>query len=205
MSSLLERFVALLLLGAMSWPAFSAIASRQYWRTFPKITKTLTVLLFCYILCLLFVVSAVSLPALRVLCAAGMIVLTGTLWYAHNRFGRRRRWPPGSLRPFSAKVWFDRDFFFKEHQRLGSPFKCAQFVRPMVCLTGLAEGFEFLRIHDASLKSPPLPFGRFIPSGFLRHMAPDRHAETKAALRKALRRKSIAHQNRSCGNRFVPE
>ncbi|MGH8033697.1 MAG: cytochrome P450 [Lysobacterales bacterium] len=53
---------------------------------------------------------------------------------------------------------------------------------------GLAEGLEFFRVHETSLVSPPLPFGRFIPGGFLRHMAPERHAEIKDAFRKALTR-----------------
>ena len=184
--SLAERLAGLAVLGALPWPLFAAVASRQYWVVFPRIARILALLLLGYAAILAAIVLAAPLPLFRAVCAAGLILLAGTFWYGRDALGRSRGWPPGSLRPFSPAVWFDRNFFLDHYRRLGSPFKCAQFVRPMACLTGLAEGFEFLRVHEASLRSPPLAFGRFIPGGFLRHMDPDRHAETKAALRSAL-------------------
>jgi cytochrome P450 len=56
----------------------------------------------------------------------------------------------------------------------------------MACLVGLPSGFDFLRDHEASLGSPPVPFNRFIPGGFLRWMSPERHVATKEAFRNAM-------------------
>jgi hypothetical protein len=165
---------------------FKPVGSRQFWQVFPKAGQLLAVLLAGYMAGLVLVVIAAPPWGIRLLCAAAVAILVATHWHTRPARGRRRHWPPGSLRPFALEPWFDRNFFLRQYKRLGCPFKSAQFFRPMACLVGLEEGLEFFRVHEASLSSPPLPFGRFIPGGFLRHMAPETHATTKAKFHKAL-------------------
>ena len=186
LSSVLERVAAAVLLAAVPWPVFGPVVSRQFWQVFPKAGQLLAVLLAGYTAGLILIAIAAPQWGIRLLCAVAVAMLAATHWHTRQGRGRRRQWPPGSLRPFALEPWFDRNFFLRQYQRLGSPFKSAQFVRPMACLVGLDEGLEFFREHEPSLSSPPLPFGRFIPGGFLRHMAPERHTTTKAMFRKAL-------------------
>lgn len=185
-ASLVERAAELMVLGAVPWPAFAPCASPSFWRAFPRAAWGLAGLLTVYAVGLA-VVAVVAPPGLlRGLAGLALGVLVGLHW--HSAPTRGRRWPPGSLRLLPLGPWFDRQFFFEQHRRYGSPFKTSQFMRPMACFVGLSDGFDFLREHEASLGSPPLPAGRFIPGGFLRHMTPEAHVATKDVFRAALTR-----------------
>ena len=91
--SLAERLAGLAVLGAVPWPLFFALASRQYWRVFPRIARILALLLLGYAAILAAIVLAAPLPVFRVLYATGLIVLAGTFWYSRDAFGRNRGWP----------------------------------------------------------------------------------------------------------------
>ncbi len=192
MSYQLELAVEVALLVAIAWPALRLVTSRQFWGAFPKAARLLAVILAVGVAGLLVAIASMSPWVLRSLCVAAVIGLMLTLWYARKNRGHRRNWPPGSLSLLPLGPWFDRDFFRDQHRQFGCPFKTNQFVRPMACFVGLAEGLDFFRTHEESLASPPWPFGRFIPGGFLRHMAPEQHAKTKSLLRKALAREVYA-------------
>jgi len=181
-----ERLLHLILLGSLTWPVMGSCVSRSFWRAFPGIAWRLSALTAAYIAGVVILVVLAPLPVLRVLAtiAVGFLILVH--WYSAANYGRSRKLPPGSLRPFPVDEWFDRNFFLDQHRRYGSPFKTSQFVRPMACIVGLPHGMDFLREHDSSLSSPPLPSGRFIPGGLLRHMPPEKHAITKEAFRKAI-------------------
>jgi cytochrome P450 len=125
---------------------------------------------------------------LRAIAIAAVAWLIALRWHARIAYGGSRGRPPGSLRFLPLDAWFSRSFFLQQSRRLGSPFKTSHFFRPMVCFVGLADGLSFLNEHDAALSSPPLPFSRFIPGGFIRHMPPERHAVARQIFRKALSR-----------------
>ena len=183
---LLERALEVAVLAALAWPAVRACAGRSFWRAFARAACGLAALLAVYAAGL--TVVAVVAPAwvLRGLAGAGLGLLLVVHWFAAPSRGRARRWPPGSLRPLPLGPWFERGFFFEQHRRFGSPFKTCQFMRPMACFVGLSSGLDVLREHEAALSSPPLPAGRFIPGGFLRHMTPETHVVTKDVFRAAL-------------------
>jgi len=180
----LERALEVAMIGAVAWPAVRACASPSFWRAFPRIAGLLAGVLAAGAGGLAVVAVAAPAWGLRCLAGAGLGLLLVVHW--HSTTARGRRWPPGSLRPLPLGPWFDRRFFFEQHRRYGSPFKTCHFMRPMACFVGLSRGVDFLREHEASLGSPPLPVGRFIPGGFLRHMTPEAHADTKDVFRAAL-------------------
>lgn len=182
----LERSLELVVLGCLTWPVLGSCLSRSFWRAFPGIAWRLSALTVAYIFGVVILVLLAPLSVLRALAAIAIGLLILVHWYSGVNHGRVRKWPRGSLRPFPVDEWFNRNFFIDQHRRYGSPFKTSQFVRPMACIVGLPQGMDFLREHDASLSSPPLPSGRFIPGGLLRHMSPEKHAITKEAFRKAI-------------------
>lgn len=178
----LERVAAGLLLLAAAWPAFGPLASRQFWRAFPRLALPLAALVAVAVAGAVLAAVWAPLGLLRGLAAGAAAWLAALAWHGAVRRGKARGWPPGSLRLLPLGPWFDRDFFRVAAQRHGSPFKASQFLRPMACIVGLGEGHELLRRQAASLDSPPMAFGRFIPGGFLRHMPAERHREAKAVL-----------------------
>ena len=182
----LERLLHLILLFSLTWPVMGSCVSRSFWRAFPGIAWRLSALTAAYFAGVVVLVVLAPMSVLRGLAAIAIGLLILVHWYSAASHGRARKWPPGSLRPFPVDEWFDRNFFLDQHRRYGSPFKTSQFVRPMACIVGLPHGMDFLREHDASLSSPPLPAGRFIPGGLLRHMSPEKHAITKEAFSKAI-------------------
>ena len=184
----LERAADAAILATLTWPAWASCTSVSFWRAFPGLAWRL---LAGLTLCLIAAggVSAIApLWLLRLMVVVALGALVGLHWHARAARGRARHWPPGSLRPLPLGPWFERDFFLDASRRFGSVFKTSQFLRPMACMVGLPEGLAFLKTHEASLASPPMGFGRFIPGGFLRHMPPERHAAAKDVLRRAIAR-----------------
>lgn len=184
----LERALDTLLLGAAAWPLLRVCVTPAFVRklgAFPAVGALVALLLIGYVA--LVVVLAIWFPhALRlaVVALVGIVVVAG--WRARRNCGRRRRWPPGSLALAPLGPWVDRFFYLKQAARHGPVFKMSHFVHPMVCVVGLARSFELIHQSDGALRTPPLPFSRFIPGGFLRYMKPEDHAVHRALLRSAI-------------------
>lgn len=166
-------------------------ASANFRRMAPRMALVMAVALAGYVattFALALLAPMVAMRAVAVLAIAGMGALA---WVASPARGASKRWPTGRLAPLQLGYWFDRTFFIDNAARHGNTFKTCQFVRPTACIVGLDRGFTFLERHDADLASPPLPFTRFVPGGFLRFMPTDRHAATKSRLRRATGREYI--------------
>jgi len=188
MSQEFARLVAMVVLALAPWPVYSALFKRPLWQAFPRAMKLSLIALSGYFAGIALIIFLAPSWVLYLTCISGAIALTGLLFYSRAGYGHSRGWPPGSLRPLRTGPLIEKSFFREQYQQLGSPFKSVHFFRPVFCVVGLAEGLEFLRTHESSLGTPPLPFGRFIPGGFLRYMTPEKHEETKAVLRKTLTR-----------------
>jgi cytochrome P450 len=189
-----ERAILMALLAVVAWPAVGPTFSRAFWHAFPDAARRLAALLGAYAAGVVLVAIAAPTWMLRGLAGAGVAVLLAVEWHSSVARGRAHRWPPGSLRPLPLGSWFDREFFFDAHRRFGSPFKASQFVRPMACVVGIAEGLDFFKAHEASLASAPLPFQRFVPGGILRYMPPAIHDSTKEFFRRSFQRDVYAAQ-----------
>src|SRR5262249_5416812 len=132
--------------------------------------------------------TAIMWPVgLRLLAAIGLIWIIALGIYSHPRFGRRLGLPAGRLTLLALEPWFRRGFFLDQHRRYGSPFKVNQFVKPMVCVVGRPKGHDLLNVHEDSLGSPPLWYGRFIPGGLMRHMPAAKHETYREIFRDAFR------------------
>jgi cytochrome P450 len=187
-----ERALAGIVLGVVVWPVVRACASGEFRRAFPVLTAALAALLAACVMGLALVLVLAPRWAVGVLAVVGLAVLAALRWHAAVARGAARGLPPGSLAPLQLGPWFDRGFYLDRHRELGTPFKTVQFVRPMACFVGLAEGLDFLKANEASLGSPGMPFGRFIRGGFLRHMPPELHTVTKGLFAAAFTREVYA-------------
>ena len=106
---------------------------------------------------------------------------------ARPTFGRSRGVPTGSL-SFTRSIagLADRSFYLSAMHRYGPVFKTAQFHRPTACVVGLDRGHRTLLDHADALVTPPLPFTRQIPGGFLRFMDPATHDVYGPLFRRAI-------------------
>jgi cytochrome P450 len=184
--SSIERAATLIALGALAWRSIPPSISPSFWRAFRVAARWLTAAILVYASGMALLTCFAPAWLLRGVSLAALGAVFALRWYSRETRGRALGWPPGSLQPLALAPWLDRDFFFAEHRRLGALFKTSLFFRPVVCMVGLSDGLDFFKRHEASLDSPPLPFGRFIPGGFLRHMPRDRHVATKAVFRDAI-------------------
>ena len=98
-------------------------------------------------------------------------------WRARPRFGTDRGLPPGSLQLAPSGPWRDYLFYLKQAERFGPVFKMNNFIQPMICLQGIKRGNDFLKQHEQSTVTPPMPFNSHVPRGFMRYMAPDLNLE----------------------------
>ena len=98
-------------------------------------------------------------------------------WRAQPRFGTDRGLPPGSLQLAPSGPWRDYLFYLKQAERFGPVFKMNNFIQPMICLQGIKRGNDFLKQHEQSTVTPPMPFNSHVPRGFMRYMAPDLNLE----------------------------
>jgi cytochrome P450 len=183
-----ERVAACVLLWSIAWPAVTAVGHADFRRAFPAVTRRLGGLTAGYLAAVAAVTAVAPAWVLTSLILAALGALVALKWIGAPTRGSRRGWPQGSLCPMAVGPWVDRTFFSRQRARFGDRFKTTQFWRPMACFVGLADGIEFIGEHESSLASPPMAFGRFIPGGFLRHMAPERHAVAKEAFRGAFDR-----------------
>lgn len=104
-------------------------------------------------------------------------------WRARPQYGTGRGLPPGSLQIAPPGPWRDYLFYLKQAERYGPAFKMSHFVRPMVCLHGIRRGNDFLKQHEDSTVTPPMPFNRHVPRGFMRYMPPELHLEYRSRMK----------------------
>jgi len=178
----IEQLIALFILTGAAWPLVNVCVSRPFWRTFPHLGRKAIALVLAYII-FVTVIALFFRQALvpLALAAAGVLLYLG--WRARPGHGQRKNLPPGSLALLPLGPWFDEQFFHKQADRYGSIFKASYFFQPMVCIVGLPVGLELLHRHDEVLGTPPLPFSRFIPGGYLRYMDPGVHRSYKRIFR----------------------
>ena len=176
----------LAILVAAAWPCLRVCASGDFRRAFPRQALLAWVALAVYAVAV--VAMAVAWPGvLRPFAMLALVWIVAVAVYGHPRFGRRWGLPPGRLTLLALGPWFRRWFFLEQHRRYGSPFKVNQFVKPMVCVVGLAKGLDLFRVHEDALGSPPLWYGRFIPGGLMRHMPAAKHESYREVFRDAFR------------------
>jgi cytochrome P450 len=178
----------MVVLAAVAWPAVGPTVEPAFRRAFPALARRITALLIAHVGALTIACAFAPSWLLRGGAVVGLGVIAAVHWHSAVARGRRRGWPMGSLQPLALGPWCRQDFFLDQYRKYGSPFKTSQFLRPMACVVGLADGVDLFREHDASLVSPPWAFGRFIPGGFLRHMPRERHAAAKEVFRRAIER-----------------
>lgn len=173
---------ALSLIAVPAWPLMRVCASRPFWRTFPRIAATAAGVLVAYILAgigIILLLPLLLIPFLMMAVGAAIYMA----WRTRPGYGRARGWPAGSLTLLSPAPWFNEQFFQQQAERHGPIFKTSHFLRPMVCVVSLPIGLDLLRRHDSELGTPPLPFSRFIPGGYLRYLDPEVHEDYKAIFR----------------------
>lgn len=118
-----------------------------------------------------------------VMIVAAPLVLYLFYWRARPTFGSSRGLPPGSLRLAPSGPWIDDLYYRKAADKYGPIFKMTNFVQPMICLTGIQLGNKFLKDHEASTATPPMPYNSYIPGGFMRYMEPAVHLEYRSKMK----------------------
>lgn len=118
-----------------------------------------------------------------VMIMAAPLVLYLFYWRARPTFGSSRGLPPGSLQLAPSGPWIDYLYYQKAADKYGPIFKMNNFVQPMICLTGIQLGNKFLKDHEESTTTPPMPFNSYIPGGFMRYMAPAVHMEYRSKMK----------------------
>lgn len=150
---------------------------------FPRVFGVLSFCLLVYLtLSILLVFSFPQYSAL-VITLASPLALYLYYWRARPTFGSDKRLPPGSLQIAPSGPWVDYLYYRKQADQYGPICKMNHFVQPMICLTGIQMGTEFLKHHEDSTVTPPMPFNRYIPNGFMRYMAPAVHMEYRNTMK----------------------
>jgi cytochrome P450 len=102
---------------------------------------------------------------------------------ARPGYGRFRGLPAGSLGlATSLDAIDDPDFYARSAERWGPIFKMSQVHHPVVCITDLAMGLEFLRAESDALVQSDWPFSRLVPGGYVEFMNGEPHARYRAML-----------------------
>ncbi len=135
---------------------------------------TLSVLLVLYFVQYVPVIIALGSP----------LVFYVYYWRARPAFGSRKRLPPGSLRLAPSGPWVNYRYYQQQADTHGPIFKMNNFVQPMICLTGIDRGTEFLKRHEEATTTPPMPFNSHIPDGFMRYMPPAIHMDYRNRMKR---------------------
>ncbi len=107
-------------------------------------------------------------------------------------YGSRRGLPPGSLGlATSLDAIDDPSFYARAAERWGPVFKMSQIHRPVVCVTDLTLGLEFIHENDAMLEQSDWSFNRLVPGGYLEYMNGAAHAKHRAILAPTFTREAI--------------
>lgn len=164
-------------------------------RMFPRAFFVITFANLAY--ALLVILLAWYLPELLVwiMLFVSPLVFYVFFWRARPGFGAARKLPPGSLRPAPPGPWRDYLFYLRQAERHGPVFKMYNFVQPMICIEGIRRSNTFLKDHEASTATPPMPFNRFVPKGFMRYMAPAVHLDYRNRMKGIFSDRRLLEQN----------
>ncbi len=124
-------------------------------------------------------------------------------WRARPTFGSRRGLPPGSLQLAPSGPWIDYLYYQKQADKYGPVFKMNNFVQPMICLAGIQLGNTFLKNHEDSTSTPPMPFNRYIPNGFMRYMAPAVHMEYRSKMKGMFSDSTFLEERAECLEKII--
>lgn len=181
----LVAFAALLVIAA---PVGRLVADRNFAHVYPRPRLVVAAVLLVWFA----IVGAVALWWDWLLAPAALVAavtLTLATWHSRPRYGRLRRWPPGSLSITRAvRDLARRDALLELAERHGPIFKGAQFSGTVVCMVGLERGQRFVRDHRAAIGPSPLAFNDQIMGGFLRYMDDDTHDRYGPLFRRAMSR-----------------
>jgi cytochrome P450 len=150
---------------------------------FPRVFGVLSFCLLVYLTVAILLVFSFPQHSTLVITLAFPLALYLYYWRAGPTFGSKKRLPPGSLQLAPSGPWVDYLYYRKQADQYGPIFKMNHFVQPMICLTGIQMGIEFLKHHEDSTVTPPMPFNRYIPNGFMRYMAPAVHMEYRNTMK----------------------
>ena len=150
---------------------------------FPRVFGVLSFCLLAYLTVSILLVFSFPQYTALVITLASPPALYLYFWRARPVFGSDKRLPPGSLQIAPSGPWVDYLYYRKQADKYGPIFKMNHFVQPMICLTGIHMGTEFLKHHEDSTVTPPMPFNRYIPNGFMRYMAPGVHMEYRNTMK----------------------
>jgi cytochrome P450 len=150
---------------------------------FPRVFGVLSFCLLVYLTVSILLVFSFPQYSTLVITLASPLALYLYYWRARPTFGSDKRLPPGSLQLAPSGPWVDYLYYRKQADQYGPIFKMNHFVQPMICLTGIQMGIEFLKHHEDSTVTPPMPFNRYIPNGFMRYMAPAVHMEYRNTMK----------------------
>ncbi|MEH6404712.1 MAG: cytochrome P450 [Sneathiella sp.] len=193
---LLLTLTEILLLSLLPWPVWQLfmLEARKEYHASPSVNKKYVNLLtrgrarkILFILILyagfLFLVSYIAQPALHLMAIAGVLIAIAYDFRSKPDYGKRSSIPPGSLKLFPLSAATNDMFFLDQTREFGPIFKISSppdhrylSMRPMVCITDLKLGRNFLRQHDKSLRLEPVaPFSLQFESGLLRNMSETDH------------------------------
>ena len=150
---------------------------------FPRVFGVLSFCLLVYLTVSILVVFSFPQYSTLVITLTSPLALYFFYWRAILTFGSDKRLPPGSLQLAPSGPWVDYLYYRKQADQYGPIFKMNHFVQPMICLTGIQMGTEFLKHHEDSTVTPPMPFNGYIPNGFMRYMAPAVHMEYRNTMK----------------------
>jgi cytochrome P450 len=150
---------------------------------FPRVFGVLSFCLLVYLTVSILLVFSFPQYSTLVITLASPLALYLYYWRARPTFGSDKRLPPGSLQLAPSGPWVDYLYYRKQADQYGPIFKMNHFVQPMIGLTGIQMGTEFLKHHEDSTVTPPMPFNRYIPNGFMRYMAPAVHMEYRNTMK----------------------
>lgn len=193
---LLFTLTEILLLTLFPWPVWQLFRfeARKEYHASPSVNKKyinllirgrarkILFILFVYIGAL-FLVSYVAQSALHIMVIAGVLLAIIYNFRSKPNYGERSSIPPGSLKLFPLDAATNDMFFLDQARKFGPIFKVSSppdhrylSMRPMVCITDLKLGRDFLRQHDKSLRLEPVaPFSLQFESGLLRNMSETDH------------------------------
>jgi len=130
-------------------------------------------------LCVVVVLALPAIaPAAAALSAATFAYLYG--WRARERHGARRGLPPGRLRPAPTGPWRDPYWSRARFERYGHVFKTCHVLQPMVCINHLPLARRLVKEFDSRLTTPPMPFNRYVPGGFMRYLEPGTYHQLRS-------------------------
>ena len=137
-------------------------------------------------------------PFRRVVVALAGLGALLALLRARPGYGRSRGLPPGSLGlATSLDAIDDPGFYAKAADRWGPIFKMSQIHRPVVCITDLPLGLEFLRTEDDALVQSNWSFNRLVPGGYLEYMNGDVHARYRRIFAAAFTQEALQDSEES--------